>query len=49
MTAKRGRQLAQDLARAGLIAERRVDGAEWYFATEYLRETPSNEVTNGTM
>jgi hypothetical protein len=48
VTAKRGRQLAQDLVRAGLIIERRVDGAEWYIAADYLRETSSENVTNGT-
>jgi predicted transcriptional regulator len=35
LTAKRARQLAQDLMRAGLIVERRVGNAEWYIATEY--------------
>ena len=35
LTAKRARQLAQDLMRAGLIVERRVGSAEWYIAIEY--------------
>ena len=35
LTAKRARQLAQDLMRAGLIVERRVGNAEWYVAIEF--------------
>jgi hypothetical protein len=48
ITAKRGRQLAQDLSRAGLIVERQVKGAEWYVAVEYIRETQPGNGTNGT-
>ncbi len=48
ITAKRGRQLAQDLSRAGLIVERQVKGAEWYVAVERIRESSSDSVTNGT-
>jgi predicted transcriptional regulator len=35
-SAKQARQLAQDLVRAGLIEERRMDRAEWFIATEHL-------------
>ncbi len=36
LTAQRARQLAQDLVRAGLVVEQRLDGAEWYVATEHI-------------
>jgi len=35
LTAKRARQLSQDLVRAGLVVERRVGKAEWYIAAEF--------------
>ena len=35
LTAKRARQLSQDLVRAGLVIERRVGKAEWYIAVEF--------------
>ncbi len=35
LTAQRARQLAQDLVRAGLIVEQRLEGAEWYVAIEH--------------
>jgi predicted transcriptional regulator len=35
-SAKQARQLAQDLMRAGLIEERRMDRAEWFVATEFV-------------
>jgi hypothetical protein len=35
LTAKKARQLADDLARAGLVVERRVGKAEWYVAAEF--------------
>ena len=35
-SAKQARQLAQDLVRAGLIEERRMDRAESYVATEHI-------------
>lgn len=34
-SAKQARQLAQDLMRAGLIEERRMDRAEWFVAAEF--------------
>jgi len=37
-SAKQARQLAQDLVRAGLIEERRMDRAEWFIAVEHLVE-----------
>ena len=36
LSAKQARQLAQDLIRAGLIEERRIDRAEAYIAAEFL-------------
>lgn len=36
LSAKQARQLAQDLIRAGLIEERRIDRAEAYIAIDYL-------------
>lgn len=38
LSAKRARQLAQDLVKAGLIVETLVNRAEWYVASEFLRE-----------
>jgi predicted transcriptional regulator len=38
LSAKQARQLAQDLIRAGLIEERRIERAEAYIATEFLVE-----------
>lgn len=38
LPAKRARQLAQDLVRAGLIVERLSGRAEWYVAVEFLME-----------
>jgi len=35
-SAKQARQLAQDLMRAGLIEERRMDRAEWFVAAEFV-------------
>jgi len=35
-SAKQARQLAQDLMRAGLIEERRLDRAEWFVAAEFI-------------
>jgi hypothetical protein len=35
-SAKQARQIAQDLVRAGLIEERRMDRAEWLIAAEYV-------------
>ncbi len=35
-SAKQARQLAQDLMRAGLIEERRMDRAEWFVAAEFI-------------
>jgi hypothetical protein len=35
LTAKKARQLAEDLARAGLVVERRIGKAEWYIAAEF--------------
>jgi hypothetical protein len=35
LTAQRVRLLAQELARAGLVIEQRVNGIEWYVASEY--------------
>jgi predicted transcriptional regulator len=35
LTAQKARHLADDLARAGLVVERRVGKAEWYIAAEY--------------
>jgi predicted transcriptional regulator len=35
LTAKKARQLAEDLARAGLVVERRNGKAEWYIAAEF--------------
>ena len=37
-SAKQARHLAQDLVRAGLIEERRMDRAEWFIAIEYISE-----------
>lgn len=37
-SAKQARQLAQDLVRAGLIEERRMDRAEWFIAVEHISE-----------
>jgi len=37
-SAKQARQLAQDLVRAGLIEERRMDRAEWFVAVEHVSE-----------
>ena len=37
-SAKQARQLAQDLVRAGLIEERRMDRAEWFIAVEHVSE-----------
>jgi hypothetical protein len=39
-SAKQARQLAQDLMRAGLIEERRVDRAEWFIAAEFGADRP---------
>jgi len=36
LSAKQARQLAQDLIRAGLIEERRIDRAEAYIAADFL-------------
>ena len=36
LSAKRARQLAHDLVKAGLVAERQIQGAEWYVAVELL-------------
>lgn len=36
LSAKQARQLVQDLIRAGLIEERRMERAEAYIATEFL-------------
>lgn len=36
LTAKVGRQTAQELMKANLIAERRIKGAEAYLAVEYI-------------
>ena len=36
--AKQARQLAQDLVRAGLIEERRMDRAEWFVAVEHVSQ-----------
>jgi predicted transcriptional regulator len=36
LSAKQARQLAQDLIRAGLVEERRIERAEAYVATEFL-------------
>jgi hypothetical protein len=41
LSAKRARQLAHDLVKAGLVAERQFQGAEWYVAMEFL--DPINE------
>ena len=38
-SAKQGRQIAQDLVKAGLIEERRMNKAEWFIATEYIHES----------
>lgn len=38
LPAKRARQLAQDLLKAGLIVERLYGRAEWYVAVEFLTE-----------
>ncbi|GIK64255.1 MAG: hypothetical protein BroJett018_20490 [Chloroflexota bacterium] len=38
LPAKRARQLAQDLVRAGLIVERLAGRAEWYVSVEFLTE-----------
>ncbi len=38
LPAKRARQLAQDLLKAGLIVERLYGRAEWYVAAEFLTE-----------
>ncbi len=38
LPAKRARQLAQDLVKAGLIVERLYGRAEWYVAVEFLTE-----------
>lgn len=38
LSAKRARQLAQDLVKAGLIVERLYGRAEWYVAVEFLTE-----------
>jgi predicted transcriptional regulator len=35
LPAKRARQMAQDLVRAGLIVERQNGRAEWYLAAEF--------------
>ena len=37
-SAKQARRLAQDLVRAGLIEEQRMDRAEWYIAAEYRHD-----------
>jgi uncharacterized membrane protein len=39
-SAKQARQLAQDLVRAGLIEERRMDRAEWFVAAEFIASQP---------
>jgi hypothetical protein len=39
-SAKQARQLAQDLARAGLIEERRMERAEWFVAAEFVSDQP---------
>jgi hypothetical protein len=36
LTAKAGRQIAQELIKAGLVVERRISGAEAYVAVEYI-------------
>jgi len=38
-SAKQARQIAQDLVRAGLIEERRMDRAEWLIAAEYVSDS----------
>jgi predicted transcriptional regulator len=38
-SAKQARQLAQDLVKAGLIEERRMDRAEWFIAVEHVNES----------
>lgn len=38
LSAKQARQLAQDLMRAGLIEERRMDRAEWFMAAEFVTD-----------
>ncbi len=38
-SAKHARQIAQDLVRAGLIEERRLNKAEWFIASEYVNES----------
>lgn len=38
LPAKQARQIAQDLVRAGLVEERRMDRAEWFVATQYIHE-----------
>jgi hypothetical protein len=35
-SARQARQIAQDLVKAGLIEERRMDRAEWFVAVEYI-------------
>jgi predicted transcriptional regulator len=39
-SAKQARQLAQDLMRAGLVEERRMDRAEWFVAAEFSVDQP---------
>ena len=39
LPAKQARQIAQDLVKAGLIEERRMNKAEWFVATEYIHES----------
>ncbi len=36
LTAKAGRQIAQELVKAGLVVERRISGAEAYIAAEFI-------------
>ncbi|MEO1165165.1 MAG: DUF3987 domain-containing protein [Chloroflexota bacterium] len=38
LPAKQARQYIQDLIRAGLVEERRMNRAEWYVATEFLSD-----------
>jgi DNA-binding IclR family transcriptional regulator len=39
LSAKRARQLAYDLVKAGLVAERQFQGAEWFVAVEFLNQS----------
>jgi predicted transcriptional regulator len=48
LSAKQARQLAQDLIRAGLIEERRIERAEAYIASEFLTEVGFADNTDRT-